>query len=487
MQPFFKPRKDNKARKLRRRKERQRKRQGKGGNDPTFVLQRDLPLFHYHIKEPTFSCGEPTQEKTKRAVEEVLKNPHVVKIFTLFDASGYEIRIVGGTIRDILLGIPPKDVDFSTTATPQQTIALLKGAGIKVVETGLQHGTVSAMLPLPGQKKNGEPVYEEYEITTLRTDAGHDGRHCETSWVTSWKLDAERRDLTVNSLYMDSRGIIYNYCGGIADLEAGIIRFVGEAEQRIEEDYLRILRYFRFHSRISQTDYHDPKTLEAIQKKKDGLKRISGERIRSELSKIMRTKHAVRTLEKMSELGVLQVCFQGEKSDSPFDKCDFSFEEFERVCGFTKHFVSLLMTFVKTKKELSHLSKRMCLTKKEKTLAEFLYLHRETETSLPDIVFEISQKTAQVQDKFRRLYSELSLYQGKVEISEKVETYEFHEFPITGTDLKSIHVGAKIGPWIGKVRKELLAIWRDSGYEISKPLLLETAKELIKGQFEKEE
>lgn len=167
-------------------------------------------------------------------------SPDVKTLGELFSRNGFEIRVVGGAVRDVALGKSPKDIDLATDATPQEMQKMFDRAMIKHIPTGIEHGTLTAVL-------NNEP----YEITTLRADTETDGRHAEVKFVKSWEEDAKRRDLTYNAMSMDIEGNLYDYFGGMDDLQDKVSKFVGDAEQRIKEDYLRILRYFRF-----KADFH---------------------------------------------------------------------------------------------------------------------------------------------------------------------------------------------------------------------------------------
>ena len=142
--------------------------------------------------------------------------------------SNHEIRIVGGAVRDILLGKTPKDIDLATDAPPDQMMALFKSAGIKYIPTGLQHGTVSAVI--------GDEVIE---LTTLRIDTNQDGRHADVEFTKDWREDAKRRDLTFNAMNIDMDGTLHDYFNGVEDLKNGISRFVGDPDTRLKEDYLR--------------------------------------------------------------------------------------------------------------------------------------------------------------------------------------------------------------------------------------------------------
>ncbi len=185
-------------------------------------------------------------------------------------------RIVGGAVRDSLLGLPVTDVDLATMMHPDMVIDRLEAARIKAVPTGLDHGTVTAV----ADSKN-------YEITTLRRDVTTDGRRATVAFATDWKEDAARRDFTINALYADpATGEVYDYFGGLADLDEGVVRFIGDAGERIAEDHLRILRYFRFLARFGEGAV-DTQAIAACAANANSLMALSRERIASELLKLL--------------------------------------------------------------------------------------------------------------------------------------------------------------------------------------------------------
>ena len=161
--------------------------------------------------------------------------PALTRVFELLNADGGEVRVVGGAVRNSLMGLAVADIDMATTLLPDVVVARAKAVGIKAVPTGIEHGTVTLVL-------DGKP----YEVTTLRRDVETDGRNAEVAFGTDWTVDAERRDLTVNALYADARGEVIDLVGGLADIEKRNIRFIGNASERVAEDYLRVLRFFRF-------------------------------------------------------------------------------------------------------------------------------------------------------------------------------------------------------------------------------------------------
>lgn len=203
-------------------------------------------------------------------------------------------RFVGGAVRDVLLGISVTvaDVDIATRHTPEDVIDLLRGAGIRAVPTGLAHGTITAVL-------ESGPV----EITTLRRDVSTDGRRATVAFTDDWREDAARRDFTMNALYADPlTGEVFDYFGGLADLDARHVRFIGDPLLRIAEDHLRILRFFRFLARFG--DRADAAGLDACTARAKDLMALSRERIRDELLKLLVARDAVRVVRLMLERGI---------------------------------------------------------------------------------------------------------------------------------------------------------------------------------------
>lgn len=202
-------------------------------------------------------------------------------------------RLVGGCVRDALAGRPVADVDLATPDPPERVARRLEGAGLRAAPTGLQHGTITAVSGHRG-----------FEVTTLRRDVDTDGRHARVAWTEDWREDAARRDFTMNAMSMLPDGTVHDYFGGLDDLRAGRVRFVGEAAARIAEDYLRVLRFFRFHARYGR-GAPDPSALAALRAGAPGLGRLSPERIWSELKRILATPDPTGAVALMADLGVL--------------------------------------------------------------------------------------------------------------------------------------------------------------------------------------
>ena len=208
-------------------------------------------------------------------------------------------RVVGGAVRDALAGRPVADLDLATPDAPEAVIRALSAAGLKHAPTGLQHGTVTAISGGRG-----------FEVTTLRRDEQTDGRHAEVAWTDDWTEDAARRDFTINAMSMLPDGTVFDYFGGQADLQAGRVRFVGDPARRIAEDYLRILRFYRFHGRYAAGP-PDAATADALRDGTPGLARLSPERVWSELKRILLLPSAATTLRLMQDLGTLDAVLPG--------------------------------------------------------------------------------------------------------------------------------------------------------------------------------
>jgi poly(A) polymerase len=220
--------------------------------------------------------------------------PHAAgaaKVLAALRAAGGEGRFVGGAVRDALIGRPVRDIDIATDLAPDAVIAALESAGLRSVPTGLQHGTVTAVADHVG-----------FEVTTLRHDVETDGRHARVAFTDDWRADAARRDLTMNALFCDASGQVHDYFDGVADLLAGRVRFVGEPAQRMDEDYLRILRFFRFHADYAAGDF-DAAAIAAATSRRFELKRLSGERLRQETLKLLLARNGVAVWGEMLRLG----------------------------------------------------------------------------------------------------------------------------------------------------------------------------------------
>jgi poly(A) polymerase len=221
------------------------------------------------------------------------------QVLAVLDHAGEEARVVGGAVRNAMFGQTPDEIDIATTAVPDCVIERARTAGFKAVPTGIDHGTVTVIV-------DGTP----FEVTTLRSDIETYGRKAKVAFGRDWKTDAERRDFTMNALSVDRTGEVFDYVGGLADIDARRVRFIGDPARRIAEDFLRILRFFRFHATYGFGP-PDPAGLAACVAAREGLSHLSRERIRMELLKLLRAAHATPTLAVMTETGLLEAVLGG--------------------------------------------------------------------------------------------------------------------------------------------------------------------------------
>ena len=228
-----------------------------------------------------------------------LREPPLASLLAALNRDGEEARVVGGAVRNTLLALPHGDIDIATTALPQEVMRRAEAAGFKAVPTGIDHGTVTVVIA-------GRP----FEVTTLREDVETFGRHATVRFGRDWTRDAERRDFTMNALFLSPDGTVHDLVGGLADLKKRHVRFIGDAATRIAEDYLRILRFFRFHAYYGE-GAPDADGLTAAIKSRAGLDQLSRERVRMELIKLMVAPHAVPALAVMAEAGLLGTVLGG--------------------------------------------------------------------------------------------------------------------------------------------------------------------------------
>lgn len=222
-----------------------------------------------------------------------MTSPKTRAVLDALAGGGVGVRFVGGCVRDAVIGRKISDIDLATDARPERVMELLEGAGLKVIPTGLAHGTVTAV-------SGGTP----YEITTLRHDVETDGRRAVVAFTDDWEADAARRDFTMNALSLEPGGLLHDPFGGIRDLKAGRVRFVGDARQRLAEDLLRLLRFFRFHAHYGKPP-PDSEALAACREMAHLLPRLSAERVRVELLKLLAAPDPAPVIRLMRDEGVL--------------------------------------------------------------------------------------------------------------------------------------------------------------------------------------
>jgi tRNA nucleotidyltransferase/poly(A) polymerase len=228
------------------------------------------------------------------------------RLLAVLDGNGEEARAVGGAVRNALLGVPVHEIDVATTAVPDEVVKRVTAAGFKAVPTGIAHGTVTVVI-------DSVP----FEVTTLRRDVETDGRHAKVAFGRDWKTDAERRDFTINALSVARDGTVYDYVGGLADLDRRKVRFIGEPKLRIAEDYLRVLRFFRFHAAYGEGAL-DAEGLHACIAARGGLAQLSRERVRMEMLKLLIAPRAAPVLEAMADAGLLGMLLDGVPNGAHF-------------------------------------------------------------------------------------------------------------------------------------------------------------------------
>jgi poly(A) polymerase len=231
----------------------------------------------------------------------------VAKLLALLNRDGEEARVVGGAVRNDLLGIVANEIDIATTALPEEVTRRVEAAGGKAVPTGIEHGTVTAIL-------DNHPI----EVTTLRQDVETFGRKARVVFGRDWNADAQRRDFTINALSAGPDRVVHDYVGGLADIEQRRVRFIGEPARRIEEDYLRILRFFRFHAHFG-VGAPDADGVRACVRGRSGLEMLSRERVRMEVLKLLSVAHATPTLAVMAESGLLGTVLGGVAQLASFE------------------------------------------------------------------------------------------------------------------------------------------------------------------------
>ena len=374
----------------------------------------------------------------------------------LFLKNNEDIRIVGGAVRDILSGKIPHDCDMATTATPDTMMKLGKELNIKTIPSweeycnnvtsgGLKHGTVSFVI-------NDEVI----EVTTLRTDINTDGRHADVEFVRDFKKDAERRDLTFNACSIDIDGTLYDYFNGQDDLKKGIIRFVGNPEKRIQEDYLRILRFFRFMARFGK-DKNDELQLEAIKNNTQGIKMLSGERIQSEIFKMLEIENGILQFDIMNQLGVLKEC---ELVIYNIEK-DF----LKHISNLTKDPNIILGILWNKYPEIDMIKvfDRWKMNNESKKTINFIkkYFYLENEP------FEVFRNMTM--DNNKNLIIALLTAFNRPDDIEKIKNMSTLILPINGNDLKKLGYN---GMEIGEKIKEAKIIWFESDCKTTKDDIL---------------
>lgn len=380
------------------------------------------------------------------------------EVMSALTADGGDARFVGGAVRDAVLGRVVKDVDIATPLPPEDVVERLQKAQIKAIPTGIDHGTVTAVC-------HGRP----FEITTLRHDVETDGRRAKVAFTQDWEADAARRDFTMNALYADEDGRVYDFFNGVADAKAGRIRFIGNALERIQEDALRILRFFRFQATYGQ-GAPDEEGLQACIDRRLSLKGLSRERIRDELFRLLSADDPVDIFALMLDHGILDGVVPEERDLDALIHLVALEREFDHADPLRRT-VALLPKDINT---VWDVCKRLKLSNKDVKRAKAL-VPGGTVVS-PDMGEALTKAAIYYlgSDVFRDRLLLASRKGDDLKMQfDLARNWSPPKFPVNGRDILS--QGLVDGPDVGAMLRRLEALWVESGFEMTRDQLLKQA------------
>ena len=377
-------------------------------------------------------------------------------------------RFVGGCVRNALMGVEVGDIDLATQLGPKEVAKALDEAKIRYVPTGIDHGTLTAVI-------KGKP----FEITSLRKDVETDGRRAVVAFTKDWAEDAQRRDLTINALYADFDGTIYDPTGqGLDDLKAMKFRFVGDAEERVQEDYLRILRFFRFLAWYGGDGKVDAAALKACRENRRGLKKLSAERVWSELKKLLLARDPSRSVRIMLTNEILDTLLPEASNAEGLSKM-VVLESREAIVP--DPLLRLMAMSAREPLQMALLCKRLKMSSKETARlrawsdsSEALDPHANDSEKLKTIYFAGKQVVID-RARVRAAGEEDALLSSRwMSLADLAMGWTPPEFPLTGKDLKA--EGVEPGPQMGKVLDALKALWVRSNFTAGREQLLMALK-----------
>ncbi|MCC5779138.1 CCA tRNA nucleotidyltransferase [Nitratireductor sp. B36] len=409
---------------------------------------------------------------------EWLSDKKLQALLEALSTGGDEARVVGGAVRNTLLGQTVTDIDIATTTQPDETVRRARGAGFRTAPTGIDHGTVTVIAE--GQA---------YEVTTLRADVETDGRHAHVTFGRDWRSDAERRDFTINALYARANGEIIDLVGGLEDLESQTLRFIGDADTRITEDYLRILRFFRFFAWYGR-GRPDAAGLKACARHRDGLERLSAERVWAELKKLLSAPDPSRALLWMRQTGVLtKILPESEKwgidTIAPLI-------EAEQTLGWRPDPLLRLAAIIPPHEpRILELGKRLRLSNAEKKdLSDWASAPVPSpdlsESGFRKLAYKAEPnglwwrlKLALVSARARASEDDKALMEaaGYTRLMKLAEAWQKPSLPVDGTDLAKL--GLQKGKAVGEVLSLLEEEWIASDFSLKRDALLERAALMI--------
>ncbi|MEQ1698357.1 MAG: CCA tRNA nucleotidyltransferase [Hyphomicrobiaceae bacterium] len=396
-----------------------------------------------------------------------LSLPATQAVFAALEGGGYTARAVGGIVRNTLLGLPATDIDIATDAVPAETMRLAKAAGLKTVATGIAHGTVTLIA-------RGIP----FEVTTLRRDVATDGRHALVAFTGDWAADAARRDFTINALYCSRDGQIFDPLGGMADLDPVKIRFIGSAGERICEDYLRILRFFRFSATYCADGVIDRDGLTACIAHRAGLARISGERIRTELMKLLAARHSLEVTTVLASSGVFSAMFDQVALLDGLSRM-------VAIDGVVKHPPDPLLRFaalaVQTAVDVAAFDMRLKFSARDRNrLMAVVDNHGRIDAAM---TVEEAQRAAYQMGMAGYLDAVLLNWvrgtrtvddAAYVQLAALPQRWTMPVFPLSGADVRAL--GIAPGPLIGAVLRAVEKDWVAGGFAENRTALLEVVR-----------
>lgn len=415
----------------------------------------------------------------KLAAASWLKDESLQRLLAVLSASGEESRVAGGAVRNTLLGQPVTDIDIATTNLPEQTIKRAEAAGFRTAPTGMAHGTVTVIAK-----------GRAFEVTTLRSDIETDGRHAKVAFGRDWLRDAERRDFTINALYAEADGTVIDLVGGLADLENRVLRFIGDAEARIREDYLRILRFFRFFAWYG-SGRPDAAGLMACARLKEGLDHLSAERIWAELRKLLSAPDPSRALLWMRQSGVLtRVLPESERWG--IDAIHPLVRAGQDLAWPPDPMLRLEALVPPDAVRMKTLAERLRMSK-----AEAERLRDWALVATPAAAMENSELAALLYggrvsgttDRLRHALSlararavagdeDIAAVSGYVRLLDFAEKWKRPKFPLSGDDLASL--GMRQGEALGKSLRKLEVEWIESNFSLDRDALMARAAEMLK-------
>ncbi|MGC1575360.1 MAG: CCA tRNA nucleotidyltransferase [Beijerinckiaceae bacterium] len=398
----------------------------------------------------------------RAALETLLRDRDVAEVLDALDGHGEETRIVGGAVRNALMGLPVTEVDLASTAVPNEVTRRAELAGFKAVPTGIEHGTVTLVL-------RGRP----FEVTTLREDIETDGRRAVVRFGRSFAADALRRDFTMNALSLDRSGTVHDTVGGLADVAARRLRFIGDARLRIKEDYLRILRFFRFHASYA-TGPLDAEGFEAAIGLREGLRLLSAERVRNELLKLIKAPGAAATAQEMLAGGFWPLILGGVPHVSRFKAALETQASSPDMAGAVARLAALA---VLTSEDAARLRQRLRLSNAQAALLgaigsiiERLHgpLSRKTDAEAKR---EIARLVLDHGAESVRIALAIELAgSGNASVAELSRfASAIPPFPFSGADL--LKRGMAAGPEVGRLLAQAREDWINEGCPLEKPAL----------------